>query len=1129
MSEDVTADGWVAWVSIEIMVHHKGDRSIARPPNNVYISSCHHKPPVMSVKLYRIAIPCCIGFVLNFSYSVAQAPLEIQSRGKLQPLFVPKSDRITVSPVPVTSEFKELLKTSSRPNTSRISSKDNYNMSSLSICKDSSYKKLLNSGTLTYGLYCSGKTSDGGIILGGYGRNMPDPPPYIFYGMLVKIDSAGNFIWGKELRANGTSAVLIKMVRELSDGSLIVCGDFDNGGDQNTMVAKLTSDGSLVWVRTFKSNTLVCTLDGNPFFINELVEGANGDLLISGFVTNCSVVRYALIYKLDNAGALQWSTAFQYPSSDGTGFGMLYQNNAVKLLCHAGGPNSGTDNVVHTDIIKLDYLTGSFLSMKSWQVNMAYPDSYWFSFSPQVYAKKLDNGDYCVYGELNGDWTPISGLSHHFGVIEFNSNDDFIKGYTINSSLAANANGTSAINIDGSGRCVFSFFSNYTGTSLDLFMGSVNDGNILKLRYRRYETMSTYGLDAWELFSDHSYIFLKQLSNIDNTNERIEFSRLHDSDTSSDCLGVDSNFCFLAPANYIPYNSVYFSNTFSNAVSPTSNGGIVINSQFHIPQDVCPQTSICDTLKIHGKSNSCDLNQDFIFTAFKNPSCGSWVTWTIDTTATFAQQVNDTTLKIHFKETWQGYLYASIRASCGVIKDSLWISVSESPGSVYLGRDTSLCPSNTIVLNAHKGYASYLWQDDSADSTLTVAQPGTYYVKATDACGNISRDTLQISAAPPITFDIGPARQKCNDDTIHLDAPDGFLNYTWSPMYNINPTSSQHVVVNPSVDTSYSVKAEKTPGCFAYDTVRVTVHSSTPIHLGNDKNFCAGDSAVINAGAGFSEYQWNTGATTQQITVHSAGSYSVIGTTAEGCKSSDTLQANAFTLPLIDLDPTSTLCSGSSRTLSAGNGFVSYLWNTGSTAPFVTVHGTGTYSVVVVDGNGCTGSDTVVITTLLPSPADFLPADTDICSYGKLTLNATGPFRHYQWSNNETSASITISQPGLYWLTVTDNHNCTGKDSILVHTKDCMEGFFAPSAFTPNNDGKNDIFRPLIFGNIKQYQFTIYNRWGQIVFQTREIGKGWDGNFAGMQQDPNVFTWTCTYQLEGEGKKSEKGIVTLIR
>jgi gliding motility-associated-like protein len=76
---------------------------------------------------------------------------------------------------------------------------------------------------------------------------------------------------------------------------------------------------------------------------------------------------------------------------------------------------------------------------------------------------------------------------------------------------------------------------------------------------------------------------------------------------------------------------------------------------------------------------------------------------------------------------------------------------------------------------------------------------------------------------------------------------------------------------------------------------------------------------------------------------------------------------------------------------------------------------------------------------------------------------------------------------------------------------------------------KNDKMRPLLFGNIQLYKFTVYNRWGQVVFQSTEIGKGWDGTFRGKNQDSNVFIWTCTYQLEGEKSKMEKGTVMLIR
>lgn len=92
-----------------------------------------------------------------------------------------------------------------------------------------------------------------------------------------------------------------------------------------------------------------------------------------------------------------------------------------------------------------------------------------------------------------------------------------------------------------------------------------------------------------------------------------------------------------------------------------------------------------------------------------------------------------------------------------------------------------------------------------------------------------------------------------------------------------------------------------------------------------------------------------------------------------------------------------------------------------------------------------------------------------------------------------------------------------------------MQGFYAPSAFSPNNDHKNDDFKPLLFGNVKKYQLTIYNRWGQAIFHTSDQFKGWAGKIAGVEQRGDVFVWTCTYQLHGEAVKTEKGTVTLIR
>ena len=114
-------------------------------------------------------------------------------------------------------------------------------------------------------------------------------------------------------------------------------------------------------------------------------------------------------------------------------------------------------------------------------------------------------------------------------------------------------------------------------------------------------------------------------------------------------------------------------------------------------------------------------------------------------------------------------------------------------------------------------------------------------------------------------------------------------------------------------------------------------------------------------------------------------------------------------------------------------------------------------------------------------------------------------------------------------MQVKDLNGCIGKDSIIVKEKQCTSGLYVPTAFTPNGDGLNDIFRPTLHGNVKQLTFTVYNRFGQLVFQTNNPGKGWDGKFGGILEESNVFVWICKYQFEGEESAIKKGTVLLIR
>lgn len=544
----------------------------------------------------------------------------------------------------------------------------------------------------------------------------------------------------------------------------------------------------------------------------------------------------------------------------------------------------------------------------------------------------------------------------------------------------------------------------------------------------------------------------------------------------------------------------------------------------------CGNNTSCSVFSLQGPSLICDSSAYVDFRAVKNPGCDAATLWLPDTTTGQIRvvSVSDSILRIKVNRSGSFVLRSKIFANCDWLQDSITVQVSLTTRTLNLGKDTALCAGNSIVLNAGSGFASYLWQDGSTNSSITATQPGLYYVEVA-SCNAVYKDSVLVSPAQPVPFTVGPDRSKCNSDTLHLSAQSGFLNYSWSNNYNISSTTAQNVVVNPLVDTTYYIKAEKTPGCFAYDTVRVMVHNSPVIDLGSDKSFCAGDSVSFNAGSGFANYLWSDGQSSQQITVKTAKQYSVLAITTQGCKSFDTVRVlNVFQLPVVSLDKNPGLCTGTSRTLDGGN-FASYQWNTGATSPTVSVNSTGKYLVTVTDGNGCKGSDSTIINTLYPLPSGFLPMDTVICSYGSLSLKSILPYNHYLWNTGSNNSSISISQPGVYWLEVTDNNVCKGRDSVIVSPKECLTGFYVPTAFTPNGDGKNDVFQPQLFGKVKKYRFTIYNRWGQLIFQTTEQLKGWDGKIRGLIQQTGVFVWTCTYQFDNDSEQTKKGTVILIR
>ena len=170
----------------------------------------------------------------------------------------------------------------------------------------------------------------------------------------------------------------------------------------------------------------------------------------------------------------------------------------------------------------------------------------------------------------------------------------------------------------------------------------------------------------------------------------------------------------------------------------------------------------------------------------------------------------------------------------------------------------------------------------------------------------------------------------------------------------------------------------------------------------------------------------------------------------------------------------------------------------------------GVYTAVSSDG--C-DSTTILNLSIKESPQQSTFKKT-ICSYQSYIL---------PWDSTVTSAGTFTH----YYK------NISGCDSLIeqVILKDsaCKQFLYIPTAFTPNTDNKNDIFKPVGEGNLVRYHFIIYNRWGKKVFDMKDFYKGWNGTINGFMQPAGTYIWFCEYELAGQPLHSEKGTVTLIR
>ncbi len=265
----------------------------------------------------------------------------------------------------------------------------------------------------------------------------------------------------------------------------------------------------------------------------------------------------------------------------------------------------------------------------------------------------------------------------------------------------------------------------------------------------------------------------------------------------------------------------------------------------------------------------------------------------------------------------------------------------------------------------------------------------------------------------------------CSGDTLTLDAGPGWSNYLWST----NENTRSIKVTNPGF---YLVRVTDQFGFTAQDTIEV-LGNVLQLDLGTNLFRCPGDTATFTSNVyGNVSYLWSTGDTTSSITVNQAGTYSLQITDEFGCIKRDTVELLNFVTPNFILGNDTSFCAGGYIELNANANLSgsSYLWNNGATSPRLVVTAPGSYSVIVTSPNGCTATDTINV-NLLYQPSVNLGPDVTLCQSNSLVLNAFNPNCTYLWNTGDTTASITVTQPGSYSVLVTGPSGCTASDTLI--------------------------------------------------------------------------------------------------
>jgi gliding motility-associated-like protein len=390
----------------------------------------------------------------------------------------------------------------------------------------------------------------------------------------------------------------------------------------------------------------------------------------------------------------------------------------------------------------------------------------------------------------------------------------------------------------------------------------------------------------------------------------------------------------------------------------------------------------------------------------------------------------------------------------------------------------------------------------------------------------------------------------CVPDAVQLEAIGNGI-FSWTPGAAITNANTSTPTVNPVATTTYVVKLDDN-GCLNTDSVRVRVVDHVTLTAMNDTVICRGDTIRLRVNSDGLQYVWTPTpevvfpAVANPLAVtYNNTTYNVTARIGS-CSASDQVLVTAIPYPSVNAGPDTVICFETFVQLHGSTDGNAFAWlpsptlsDISSMDPVANPTATTSYVLSATDSRGCPkpGYDTVSV-MVLPDIQAYAGHDTAVVVGQPLQMNATGGVR-YEWSPTGGLSDPFVANPSIifrestagvrYKVLVYNEAGCVDSAFVRVKVFETMPSIFVPNAFTPNGDGRNDVLRPIAAGMQRIEFFQVYNRWGQMVYNSPDSERGWDGTVGGKQQQPGAYVWVVKAVDYTGTPYVQRGVAMLIR